>query len=78
VNNKAVLKEEYRNSVALNIFSLLIVGITVFLGVNNIQLALGKLDLSIFDSTEFQRYGVNIIVAFSIMLLLGNKIFGRK
>lgn len=70
INDQRLLSEAHTNPTWLNLLGFAIVGISVFLGVNNILLALGKISTAL-ALEEGIRYGINGTLAVIIMLWTG-------
>ncbi|MEL7251880.1 MAG: Nramp family divalent metal transporter [Bacteroidota bacterium] len=74
VNNHNIMPEGFRNPAWLNILGIIIVAITVFLGLHNIWLAVGKVFPAVAEVTQEIRFTINIIGAIILALVLGWKI----
>lgn len=75
VNNHNIMPEGFRNPSWLNILGILIVAITVFLGLHNIWLAIGKIVPTVMEIAQELRFTINAIGALALALGLGWKIF---
>jgi Mn2+/Fe2+ NRAMP family transporter len=75
VNDHKIMPAGFRNPVWLNILGILIVGITVFLGLHNIWLAIGKIFPIVATIDQDLKFAINITGAATLALGLGWKIF---
>lgn len=75
VNDPNLLEPAFRNKTWLNILSLLIVGLTAFLGLHNLWLAAGKLFPMILEQFALNsRVMINLGVSLLVILELGWKL----
>jgi Mn2+/Fe2+ NRAMP family transporter len=73
INDAKILMAEYRNPLWLNLLTVLIVGITVFIGLQNIWSATGKVFSQIETVTQRLRILINLVltgVAIVVMMYL--------
>lgn len=77
VNDRDLLPTEYVNTLTANIITLLIVGVTCFLGLHNVWQALEKV-IPALQNLGVTSFWVNGSLSVLIMLWLGFQVFGRK
>lgn len=77
VNDRKLLPAEYVNTAGLNIITLLIVGVTCFLGLHNVWKALEKIFAGLGDFGSMS-FWVNGGLSLLIMIWLGLQIFGPQ
>jgi len=77
VNDKNILSPGYTNKIFTNILMLLIVGVTCFLGLNNIWKALAQV-IPAFASAQELALWVNVAISGIILLWLTRIVFVKK
>lgn len=73
VNDKEIMPAAYANSIISNILMLLIVGVAIFLGLNNIWAAIGKMIPTLASSSNLPML-VNAGLSLLCVIALGKKI----
>jgi len=77
VNDKNILSPNYTNKIFTNILMLIIVGVTCFLGLNNIWKALARVTPAFASAQELALW-VNIAISGIILLWLTRIVFVKK
>jgi Mn2+/Fe2+ NRAMP family transporter len=77
VNDKNILLPDYTNKPFTNILMLIIVGVTCFLGLNNIWKALARI-IPVFASSQELALWLNIAISGIILLWLTRIVFVKK
>lgn len=77
MNDRQLLPKDFLNKPFANIITLLIVGITCFLGLTNIWKALGNI-VSIINQWQANLIWINLMLAALFVTLLGMKIFRKE